>query len=164
MISVMKIPETVEWAIHCAWLLSQTPPPAALPARKLAEFHGVPEAYLAKTLKVLVRAGVLTAVSGPRGGYRLARPPEAITVLDLLTAIDGETPPFRCQEIRQRGPVALPASACRSPCGIAAVMQRAERAWRNELARTTIADLMTHAGVASTDRARRWVAEVVATA
>lgn len=159
----MKLPETVEWALHCAWLLAQAPARVALPARKLAEFHGVPEAYLAKTLKTLASAGVLTAVSGPRGGYRLARPPEAITALDLLVALEGDTPLFRCQEIRQRGPEPLAPSACRRPCGIAAVMHRAERAWRDELARTTVADLLAHAGIGSGERARRWLAEIAAT-
>ncbi len=71
----MRLPEGVEWSLHCTWLLTFTRDRDPLPARRLAEFYGLPEAYLAKLLKALVRAGLLSATSGPRGGFRLARPP-----------------------------------------------------------------------------------------
>ena len=153
----MELPATVEWALHCTWLLACARG-TALPARRLAGYHGLPQDYLAKALKALVRADVLVATSGPRGGYRLARPPESITVLEIVTALEGDAPLFRCQEIRQNGPAPLPRAQCRRPCGIASVMHRAEAAWRTELAHTSVADLLAHAGTGSTDRARRWLA------
>ena len=61
-------------------------------------------------------------------------------------------------EIRQRGPVPLAGAAVRKPCGIAQVMDRAERAWRKELAATTIADLVATSGVGSVMRVRTWLA------
>ena len=67
----MKLPEGVEWALHCTWLLALARDDDALPARRLAEFYDLPEAYLAKLLKSLVRADLLTAATGPRGGFRL---------------------------------------------------------------------------------------------
>lgn len=154
----MELPQTVEWSLHCAWLLAQLPDDgSALPARRIAEFYGLPEAYLAKVLKNLTRAGLLTATSGPRGGYRLARPTDQITALDLVQAVDGAAPAFRCAEIRQRGPIPLPANQCTGPCGIASVMHHAEQAWRDHLAATTLADLLDHAGTGSTTRARQWL-------
>ena len=60
----MKMPEGVEWALHCTWLLTFAREGDAVPARRLAEFYDLPEAYLAKLLKALVRAGLLTATSG----------------------------------------------------------------------------------------------------
>jgi Rrf2 family protein len=83
----MRLPEGVEWALHCTWLLTVARDRDALPARRLAEFYGLPEAYLAKLLKTLVRAGLLSATSGPRGGFRLARPPGDITVADVVEAV-----------------------------------------------------------------------------
>jgi len=148
----------VEWALHCTWLLTFTRDGEALPARRLAEFYGLPEAYLAKLLKALVRAGLLSSTSGPRGGFRLARPPEEITVADVVGAVEGEGPLFHCTEIRQRGPVPLTGAACRQPCGIAQVMGRAERAWRAELAGTTIADLVQASGVGAVTRVSSWLA------
>jgi Rrf2 family protein len=154
----MRLPEGVEWALHCSWLLAQARDGDALTARRLAEFYGLPEAYLAKLLKTLVRAGLLSATSGPRGGFRLARPPGAITVADVVEAVEGPGALFQCTEIRQRGPVPLTGAASRKPCGIAEVMHRAERAWRKELAATTIADLVGTSGVGAATRVNTWLA------
>jgi Rrf2 family protein len=154
----MRLPEGVEWALHCTWLLTVARDRDALPARRLAEFYGLPEAYLAKLLKTLVRAGLLSATSGPRGGFRLARGPGDITVADVVEAVEGPSPLFHCTEIRQRGPVPLTGEACRRPCGIAQVMDRAERAWRQELAATTIADLVDSSGSGAVTRVSSWLA------
>lgn len=152
----MELPTTVEWALHSTWLLAQAPNGTAVPTRRLAEFHGVPQDYLAKALKALVRADVLAATPGPRGGYRLARAPQEISVYEIVAALDGRKPMFRCQEIRQNGPCPLPAEECHHPCGISTVMRDAEQAWRTKLQQTTVADLVEHASDASTERARQW--------
>lgn len=132
----------VEWALHCCTVLATLPSDRALPAAKLAELHDLPPAYLAKHLQALAAAGIAESVPGPRGGYRLARPPAAISLLDVVTAVDGIERAFRCAEIRQQGPAAGPPSAYRRPCGIARAMWRAEDAWRAELRATTVADLV----------------------
>jgi Rrf2 family protein len=138
---MMKMSDGVEWGIHCATVLSRLPEGATLPGKALAEFHGVSESYLLKHLKLLAAAKLLESVPGPYGGYRLARVPEKISLLDIVLAVDGPEPAFRCTEIRQRGPAAMPTKTYRSPCAINAAMLRAERAWRAELERTTIADI-----------------------
>jgi DNA-binding IscR family transcriptional regulator len=89
--------------------------------------------------------------SGRDGGYVLTRPPGKITVLDVVRAIDGSDPAFRCTEIRQNGELAAPPEDCRRPCGIAKVMADAERAWQASLSATTIADL---AATVDTDAVR----------
>jgi Rrf2 family protein len=138
----VKLSQGVEWGLHCVLLLARLPVDAAARRAELAEHHDLPESYLAKHLHALVRAGVLHAVSGPRGGYRLARRPADITVLDVVEAIDGTSGTFVCQEIRQRGTGALPPEKCRRPCLINAVMTDADRAWRASLRAVTIADLV----------------------
>jgi Rrf2 family protein len=140
----MRISEGVEWGVHCCTLLAVLGPGQTLPAPKLAEYHGVPPAYLAKHLQSLSRAGLVESVSGPRGGYRLARPAADITVLDVVEAIEGAEPAFRCTEIRQRGPAAVRASKYRGLCGIARVMLTAEDAWKAELRAHTMAELVEH--------------------
>jgi len=134
----------VEWALHCCTVLAVLPDGRCLPAARLAEFHGVPPAYLAKHLQALSAAGIAATEPGPRGGYRLARPAVEITLLDVVLAVDGADTAFRCSEIRQRGPVAAdPESAVyRRSCGIARAMWRAEQSWRDELQATTVADLI----------------------
>ena len=132
----------VEWVLHSCTVLAALPDGQALPAAKLAEFHGVPPAYLAKHLQALARAGIVESAQGPKGGYRLARPATDVSLLDVVLAVDGDDTAFRCSEIRQRGPVTSPPDAFRRPCGIARAMWRAEDAWRAELQATTVADLL----------------------
>ncbi len=133
----------VEWAVHCCTVLAALPGHQALPSARLAEFHEVPPAYLAKHLQATTVAGITASLPGPKGGYRLARSAAEITLLDIVLAVDGEGAAFRCSEIRQRGPAASPGShAYRRPCGIARAMWRAEDAWRAELSATSIADIV----------------------
>ena len=62
-------------------------------------------------------------------------------MLDVVLAIDGPEPAFRCTEIRQRGPAGLEPAAYRLPCAIHATMRRAENVWREALRGQTLADL-----------------------
>jgi Rrf2 family protein len=132
----------VEWMLHSVTLLAQAPKGMAVSRRVLAEHYGLPEPYLAKPLKALVRAGILTATSGPSGGFRLARRPEDITALDIVEAVEGASEPFVCQEIRQQGTAALPPAQCKNPCAMATMMGRAHEAWRSSLRGVTVADLV----------------------
>ena len=139
----MKLPVSTEWVLHCATTLAQLEPGATASAAQLAEYYDVPAPYLAKQLQALVRAGVLAATTGPRGGFRLARPASDITLLQIVEAIDGASSPYECREIRQQGRGALPPEECRSICVLAEKMAAAHRAWRDSLAGVTLADILT---------------------
>ncbi len=161
----MRLTEGVEWGLHCVTLAAVLPPDATLPASRLAEYHAVPTPYLAKHLQSLSRAGILDAVPGARGGYRLARPAATISVLDVVEAIDGAEPSFRCTEIRRQGPARVAAREYRVPCSIHVVMQRADDAWRAELGRTSIADLVGQVAASASPEALvkglSWIEEVL---
>ena len=133
--------EGVEWAAHCVVVLSGLPEGAGLSAAQLAEYHDVPPAYLAKSLQALSRAGIVASKPGRHGGYHLTREPTQITLLDVVRAVDGDEPLFRCTEIRRRGPARVALRRYPPVCAIAAAMHRAEAAWRAELRGTTIADI-----------------------
>lgn len=62
----------------------------------IAEKTNVPTSVMAQVLAALVRTQLLVAQPGPRGGYRLAKPGGKISVLDILTAIDGNYTPQGC--------------------------------------------------------------------
>jgi Rrf2 family protein len=155
----MKLSSAVEWALHCCVSLSQAPQP--VPATRLAELHGTPPAYLAKQLQALSRAGIVHSTAGQAGGYSLTRPAAAITAIDVIEAIDGAEPPFRCTEIRQRGPLAAPAERCSRACAVARAMATAHQAWRDALANVTIADLAvaidTDSGGSALVDVHRWL-------
>ncbi len=137
----MRMSEGVEWTAHACVLLAALPRGIGLPANALAEFHTLAPAYMAKHMQALARAGVVESIRGAGGGYRLARPPSEITLWDLVEAIEGEEPGFRCSEIRQQGPCVGPQSDFRRPCEINAVFGRAETAWRAELKSVSLADI-----------------------
>lgn len=138
----MKLGEGVEAAIHCAAMLAGVDGEATMPASAMAEAFGLSPSYLLKHLNMLTASGILESVSGPAGGYRLAQPAERITLLDIVLAIEGREPAFRCGEIRRNGPVRLDPSAYLKPCGINAAMLKAERAYRAALAEAKLSDIV----------------------
>ena len=161
MIWLMKLSQGVEWGLHCTAMLALSPDGAVVRREVLAGHYGLPDAYLAKHLHALTRAELLVAVPGPKGGYRLARDPKKITVLDVVEAIDGAGKPFVCQEIRQQGSGALTPEQCKRTCGINVVMSRADAAWRNSLRSTTIAELIGRTPAWIRDRNRGVLADSV---
>lgn len=142
MLSAVRLPESTEWLLHSVTALAQLEPGKTASAARLAAHYDVPPAYLAKQLQALVRAGVLAAATGPRGGFRLARAADEITLLQIVEAVDGSSPFYQCNEIRQRGRGAVPAEQCRRACALAARLADAEAAWRASLAGVTIADIV----------------------
>ncbi len=58
----------------------------------------LPEPTVAKTLKLLVRGGVVNSVRGVNGGYRLARGAGDISIADIVVAIDGPIALTACTE------------------------------------------------------------------
>jgi Rrf2 family protein len=153
--SAMRSSEGVEWAVHLCGVLAATPAGRTLPGVKLAEFHDLPPAYLAKHLQALSRAGIVVAERGAKGGYRLARSPAETTLLDIVVAIDGPELLFRCTEIRQRGPCAAPPAACKRACPIAQAFLKADAAWRVALKDVTLADMVVAAVSEAFDPKRR---------
>lgn len=137
----MKMSDGVEQAIHCVAIMAGLTADGVLSAAALADFHGVSTSYLLKHLQALSGAGLVVTKPGPTGGYRLARAPADITLLDIVLAIEGAAPAFRCAEIRQRGPNPLPGKP-KAPCAINAAMLRAERVYRDELAKVSLADVL----------------------
>jgi len=159
--------EGVEWALHCCIELSRVDQERAVPAGRLAALYGLPPAYLNKQLQALGRAGIVSSAVGPRGGFRLARPPSEITLLDVVVAIEGAEPAFQCADITHRGHAGtIVAKSLRGradrrvPCAVSQAMRFAELTWRRHLAARTVAEVRVVAeGFAPTsgDRIRDWL-------
>ncbi|MCR6489592.1 Rrf2 family transcriptional regulator [Amycolatopsis sp. OK19-0408] len=132
----------VEWAMHVLLSLAWAGDERPVPTARLAASYDLPQAYLHKQLQALARAGIIESLPGAKGGFLLARPPEKITLMDVVTAIEGTEPAFACTEIRKQGMGEnAPKSAFRQTCAVNAAMQRAELEWRRSLAAQTIADV-----------------------
>jgi FeS assembly SUF system regulator len=70
--------------------------PAQVNTAHLAAATRLPPATVAKVLKLLARAGIVAAERGASGGYRLARPAHAISVAEVVAAIDGAWAMTQC--------------------------------------------------------------------
>ena len=93
----MRMTRASSYALHAVAYLAQQKSDKPVASHVIAHERGIPERFLLKVLKPLVSARVLTSIKGPNGGYRLARSPNDITLLEVVEAIDGpirgEAPP-----------------------------------------------------------------------
>lgn len=58
--------------------------------REVCSSSGIPEAFARKALVALAKSRILVGTPGPGGGYRLARDPSDVSLLDVVLAVDGE--------------------------------------------------------------------------
>lgn len=79
--------QTAEYALRAAVCLAALSP-ERLTTQQLAEAGAIPEGYLPKVLAALVRAGLAEGRRGLGGGYRLARPADEVTALEVIEAIE----------------------------------------------------------------------------
>ncbi len=138
----MILGNQVEWALHCMMVLAGMPEGMQVPAKYLAEFHGVPKEYLSKALQSLAAAGLVHTSLGPKGGYSLSRSADKINVLEVVEAVEGRQNTFNCQEIRRNNPCEPKLKKMKLPvCSIAGVMYEADNAWREVLRKKKLSDL-----------------------
>lgn len=140
----------VEYGIHCLiFLVDELGESREASVRDLADLQGVPQEYLAKVFTKLAKAKLVVATEGVRGGFKLARPSDEITVLDIVTAIDGHKLIFDCREVRDRCALfgsSPPAWAQKGTCSIHAVMLTAQKRMEEALAQQTILDIARRVG------------------
>ncbi|MDI1332490.1 Rrf2 family transcriptional regulator [Pseudomonas sp.] len=135
----------VEYGIHCLiFLVGNGGATREASVRDLADLQGVPQDYLAKIFTKLAKAKLLVATEGFRGGFKLARPSDEITILDIVKAIDGQKLIFDCREIRGRCALfegSPPAWALEGGCAVHIAMMSAQSRMEEALAQQTILDL-----------------------
>ena len=92
----------VEYALHCLLYMVDFPAGKSVGIKDLAAYQGVSETYLSKVYTKLTKSGIVKSIPGVNGGYELARSPAKITFWDIVEAVEGTTPFFRCVEVRQK--------------------------------------------------------------
>lgn len=107
-----------------------------VPLKDVAKRQEISEKYLEIVIKELVRGGVLDALRGRGGGYRLKEPPASYTVKYILELTEGSMAPVTCLEPGQK--------ACprRVDCPTLPLWQGLEKTVSDYLSRFTLADLM----------------------
>jgi Rrf2 family protein len=111
----------------------ETQPSRPVRLADVAEAGDMPLQFLEQVFAALRRANIVTSRRGAAGGFALARPAAAVTVLEVVSALDGPLSPVECtQGLCDRV----------DTCGASSVWIEAERAVEAVLATTTIADLL----------------------
>ncbi|MFA9478623.1 Rrf2 family transcriptional regulator [Phycisphaerales bacterium AB-hyl4] len=92
---MLALSQTVGYAL-LALVCLEPPKGAWRGGVQIAKATGVPKPYLSKILHTLGRAGMIRTKRGLGGGFTLARPAEAISVMDVVEALDGRPWQSRC--------------------------------------------------------------------
>ena len=130
----MKISTRTRYALRFLVRLALTRPERPLPLGQAARRERISPKYLSRLVIPLRGAGLVESSAGPKGGYRLARPPDRITVTSVL-------------KLFERGSGLVPCLGAGDDCRLAPRC-RTRRFWRSldrdiarRLARTTIEDI-----------------------
>jgi Rrf2 family iron-sulfur cluster assembly transcriptional regulator len=124
-----------DYVVRSALCLARAYPGGApVKRRQLALEVGVPRTFASQVLGDLIRAGLAASSFGAHGGYRLARDPAQVSLLELLEAGEGPLVPDLC---------ALGGEPCRedAPCPLHEAWSKGVDALRAVLAETRLADL-----------------------
>ena len=95
---MLRLSKKADYALLALRHLAARADRGAVSARELAEAYDIPPELLAKVLQKLVRARLLESHQGIRGGYGLARPAAAMSVAEVIQAIDGPLTVTACSE------------------------------------------------------------------
>lgn len=136
MSSFVHVSEAASLALHSTVLLAEEGD-SILTTKEMARRLGASEAHLSKVLQRLTRAGLVESVRGPRGGFRLAREADKITLLEVWEAIEGRLETSQCLFGRPT------ANCTRAGCIMGGVMSQVDRTVRGYLEGTPLSAL-TH--------------------
>jgi Rrf2 family protein len=116
--------------------------PVSLKANAAAE--RLPLAYLERIVALLKKAGIVESTRGAHGGYRLARDPEALTMDEVIVALEGAVAPMTCFVDDTDTARVLCSHEANSGHGCATKLlwMRVQGGVMDSLARTTLAELV----------------------
>ncbi len=86
---MLSITSKSPYAVLALAELGRSPGPAPVPIGELARRRDVPVQFLEQLFAILRRAGVVSSQRGVKGGYRFARDPSEVTVLEIVELLDG---------------------------------------------------------------------------
>ena len=88
--------QTAEYGLRAVLYIAMNADGEPVKLARIAEALHVPKNYLSKTLYQLARSGVLLSERGPVGGFALARPPESLTLAEVVEPFDSARLARRC--------------------------------------------------------------------
>jgi Rrf2 family protein len=133
----LELTKRADYAIRAVLTLGRTAPGERRSVRHIAEDQHIPAQFLPQAMNDLIRAGLVESAVGRRGGYRLARPAAAISLLDVVEAVEGDSRRRVC--ILRGGPCALD-----GVCDVHEVFAAAQEEVIRRLRAATVADVVGH--------------------
>jgi Rrf2 family protein len=129
----MNITAKSKYAVRALVELARRSTGAPVPLLTLAEAQAISPQFLEQLFSTLRRAGILQSQRGVYGGFRFARPPEHVTVLEVVEALDGPIEPAVCTT----------SEACerRAVCSVSDVWMQAKCAVESVLGGVSIKEL-----------------------
>lgn len=118
--------------------------------KDIAAREQIPVKFLEQILLTLKNAGLLQSKMGAAGGYYLARPPEEITLGQIVRVLDGPLAPIRCVSQMAYEPCGCPDE---QTCGLRIIMLDVRNAITDILDNTTLADVIARVQQARMDKA-----------
>lgn len=94
----MRIPMKVDYGVRALVDLAQHAAHAPTRTAEIAARQYIPEPYLDQVLTTLNKFGFIHSRRGPNGGHVLARPPEEISLGDVMAVLEGRSSPLDCIE------------------------------------------------------------------
>jgi FeS assembly SUF system regulator len=136
---MIRLSRLSDYGIVLMACLAEQPAESQLSAREIAERTQLPLPVVSKILKALTREGLLHSQRGPLGGYSLARRPDHINVVEMITALEGPIGLTECT---------LHPGQClqEASCHVRKPWQQINQVVRSALARVTLAQLASPAG------------------
>lgn len=128
-----------DYAVRAMLVLSRQPAGDLVSVRRIAEGMDIPARFLPQVMADLVRGGLVEATTGRNGGYRLARPATAISLLDVVDAVEGDSRRRTC--VLRGGPCGLDGY-----CDVHDVFFAAQDAMLRTLAEASLASLPRRLG------------------
>jgi Rrf2 family cysteine metabolism transcriptional repressor len=89
----MRITSKGEYGLHAVFHLAEHYGADPVTSHEIAAEQQIPEAYLNQLLLLLRKGGLVRSVRGPRGGHKLAQPPEHITLAQVIRVLEGGCSP-----------------------------------------------------------------------
>ena len=94
----LQISRKIEYGTRAMAFMASLPDGMTTSFREIARKMAIPEEFLAKILKTLVKAQLVRSTRGAHGGYNLGRPPSQISFLDVIEAVEGPVGVNHCTD------------------------------------------------------------------
>ncbi len=133
---MLKLTKKIDYGLMAIAYIAWNHGERVVNTKEIAEAYSIPVELLAKILQRMVKGGLITSLSGPKGGYSLSTSPSDITVARIIEAVEGNINILNCSEEES--------SKCYQfdRCSIRTPMQRLEHRIVDMLNKTTLEELI----------------------